>query len=102
MTQYGAIQTASDQTTDKTQIRPFKVNFPEAELADLRRRINATRWPERELVSDASQGVRQSASLRMRFTRLRRLGPKRPIRNSSSLTDTTRAVTLRLGNNQAI
>ena len=33
------------------------MNFPEAELTDLRRRINATRWPERETVTDASQGV---------------------------------------------
>jgi pimeloyl-ACP methyl ester carboxylesterase len=38
-------------------IRPFHVNFPEAELTELRRRINATRWPERELVTDISQGV---------------------------------------------
>ena len=33
------------------------MNFPEAELTDLRRRINATKWPERETVTDASQGV---------------------------------------------
>jgi pimeloyl-ACP methyl ester carboxylesterase len=39
-------------------IRPFQVNFPEAELTELRRRINATRWPERETVADDSQGVR--------------------------------------------
>jgi pimeloyl-ACP methyl ester carboxylesterase len=39
-------------------IRPFQVGFPEAELADLRRRVNATRWPERETVTDDSQGVR--------------------------------------------
>jgi Epoxide hydrolase N terminus len=38
-------------------IRPFHVNVPEAELTELRRRINATRWPERETVTDASQGV---------------------------------------------
>src|SRR6266576_3626081 len=38
-------------------IRPFRVNFPDADLADLRRRILATRWPEREQVSDATQGV---------------------------------------------
>jgi pimeloyl-ACP methyl ester carboxylesterase len=43
---------------DKTAaIRPFHVNVPEAELTELRRRINATRWPERELVTDISQGV---------------------------------------------
>jgi pimeloyl-ACP methyl ester carboxylesterase len=39
-------------------IRPFQVGFPEAELAELRRRVNATRWPERETVTDDSQGVR--------------------------------------------
>jgi pimeloyl-ACP methyl ester carboxylesterase len=42
---------------DKTAIRPFHVNVPEAELTELRKRINATRWPERETVTDASQGV---------------------------------------------
>jgi len=41
----------------KTAIRPFHVNFPEAELTELRRRINATRWPDRETVPDATQGV---------------------------------------------
>jgi hypothetical protein len=50
----GAQQTGSD----KTAIRPFQVGFPEAELSDLRRRIAATRWPERETVTDDSQGVR--------------------------------------------
>jgi pimeloyl-ACP methyl ester carboxylesterase len=40
-----------------TAIRPFRVNVPEAALADLRRRIAATRWPDRETVSDQSQGV---------------------------------------------
>ena len=43
---------------ESTAIRPFQVaNVPEAELTELRRRINATRWPERETVTDASQGV---------------------------------------------
>ena len=40
-----------------TEIRPFRVDVPEAELTDLRRRINATRWPERETVNDSTQGV---------------------------------------------
>jgi len=53
----GAIGADSDLPADKRAIRPFQVNFPEAELIDLRRRVNATRWPERELVEDASQGV---------------------------------------------
>src|SRR5262249_34551738 len=47
----------STMTADKTAIRPFHVNVPEAELTELRRRINATRWPERETVTDQSQGV---------------------------------------------
>ncbi|HEY3499388.1 MAG TPA: epoxide hydrolase [Polyangiaceae bacterium] len=38
-------------------IHPFRVDVPETELADLRRRIAATRWPSRELVADRSQGV---------------------------------------------
>ena len=49
----GTQQTGSD----KTALRPFKVNFPEAQLTELRKRLHATRWPERETVTDASQGV---------------------------------------------
>jgi pimeloyl-ACP methyl ester carboxylesterase len=40
-----------------TQIRPFEVSIPEAELEELRRRLAATRWPERETVADETQGV---------------------------------------------
>src|SRR5712692_8162921 len=54
MTQTSATQRGSEQAD---AIRPFHVNFSEAELAELRRRINATKWPERETVADASQGV---------------------------------------------
>src|SRR5438309_8411692 len=43
--------------SDKTAIRQFRVNVPEAELTELRRRIKATKWPERETVGDESQGV---------------------------------------------
>lgn len=39
------------------EIRPFKMQFPEEELMNLKRRIMATRWPEKETVSDQSQGV---------------------------------------------
>jgi hypothetical protein len=42
---------------NNTAIRPFKIKVPEADLAELRRRIVGTKWPESELVSDASQGV---------------------------------------------
>jgi pimeloyl-ACP methyl ester carboxylesterase len=38
-------------------IRPFRINVPEEQLADLRRRVLATRWPDRETVGDRSQGV---------------------------------------------
>jgi hypothetical protein len=54
---------ASALAADKTAIRPFQVKFSEAELAELRKRINATQWPEAELVTDASQGV-QLATMR--------------------------------------
>jgi len=43
--------------TEATAIRPFRVEVPEEQLAELRRRIGATRWPTRELVEDRSQGV---------------------------------------------
>ena len=42
---------------DKTALRPFRVEVPEEKLADLRRRIAATEWPDQELVSDRTQGV---------------------------------------------
>src|SRR6266446_5665083 len=57
MTQSSATQLASEEVNDKTAIRPFQFNFPDAELTDLRRRVNATKWPDREQVTDASQGV---------------------------------------------
>jgi pimeloyl-ACP methyl ester carboxylesterase len=43
--------------SDTAEIQPFHVHLPDAELTDLRRRVKATRWPERENVRDASQGV---------------------------------------------
>jgi len=54
MTQSSATQRGSDQVD---AIRPFRVNVPEADLADLHRRIQATKFPERETVPDATQGV---------------------------------------------
>ena len=44
-------------TTVQTEIRPFHVDIPEEQIDDLRRRIEATRWPSKELVDDRSQGV---------------------------------------------
>ena len=45
------------KSTDPASIRPFRVNVPEADLIELRRRVAATRWPEKETVNDPSQGV---------------------------------------------
>jgi pimeloyl-ACP methyl ester carboxylesterase len=44
-------------TMTDVDIHPFQIHFPEDELAELRRRIAATRWPSKELVADRSQGV---------------------------------------------
>jgi pimeloyl-ACP methyl ester carboxylesterase len=43
--------------SNQTTVRPFRVEVPEEDLVELRRRIAATRWPEREPVADQSQGV---------------------------------------------
>jgi len=55
----GTFMTQSEtvRPTDKNAIRPFRVRIPQEALDDLRRRIAATRWPERETVTDSSQGV---------------------------------------------
>ena len=46
-----------ETTSTRFAIRPFRVDLPEETLADLRRRITSTVWPEKETVADASQGV---------------------------------------------
>jgi pimeloyl-ACP methyl ester carboxylesterase len=60
-TQLGSLRLAGAQTLSgtpsDTTIRPFTVNIPEATLVEMRRRINATIWPEKETVNDTSQGV---------------------------------------------
>jgi pimeloyl-ACP methyl ester carboxylesterase len=45
-------------TSEENAIRPFRINFPDEALDDLRRRVTATRWPDRETVDDQSQGVK--------------------------------------------
>ncbi len=50
--------TASGGTDQAAETRPFRVDVPEAQIADLRRRLAATRWPDQETVDDRSQGVR--------------------------------------------
>ena len=57
MTQAVATQQGSKPATDKESIRPFHVNVAEADLTELRRRVQATKFPDRETVTDATQGV---------------------------------------------
>ena len=54
-----AKETASDEVTiiHDTNVRPFRIDVPLEALDELRRRIQATRWPSKELVPDRSQGV---------------------------------------------
>jgi len=47
----------TDRSAEATAIRPFPIETPEADLEDLRARIAATRFPEKEPVDDLSQGV---------------------------------------------
>ena len=54
----GTVSSAPAAATEpNTAIRPFRVNVAEAELAELRRRVLATRWPDKETVADQSQGI---------------------------------------------
>ena len=57
MTPTSAVQERTEQAAEKTVVRSLHVNVPESDLVELRRRINATRWPDRETVADPSQGV---------------------------------------------
>ena len=54
---------AQPKGSDAAAVRPFQVNFPESELTELRRRISATQWPDRETVTNQSQGP-QLATMR--------------------------------------
>jgi hypothetical protein len=47
----------AQDTMTPSEVRPFQVDVPEEDLVDLRRRIAATKWPEKEPVDDLSQGV---------------------------------------------
>ena len=56
-TQTVATKESNGSRVDRDAIRPFRVNIPKEALVDLRRRIAATRWPDKETVTDRSQGV---------------------------------------------
>jgi Epoxide hydrolase N terminus len=62
-------------------IRPFRISVSEEQLVDLRRRIAATRWPDRETVADESQGV-QLAALKSHATGERITTGAKPRRSS--------------------
>jgi pimeloyl-ACP methyl ester carboxylesterase len=55
--QMSATKVAAQAGSGDAAIRRFQVEFPEEDLTDLRRRLSATRWPERETVADDSQGM---------------------------------------------
>ena len=57
MTQTSALPKDSRPAAEKEAIRPFSASVPDTELSELRRRVQATKWPERETVMDATQGV---------------------------------------------
>jgi len=59
----GPLSTKARALAQDNAIRPFHVNFPDQDLVDIRRRVTATRWPDRETVADQSQGP-QLATLR--------------------------------------
>jgi hypothetical protein len=48
---------SAQETREDVAVRPFHVSFPPSDLEELRRRVEATRWPEQETVADDSQGV---------------------------------------------
>ena len=57
MTQLATVQVDTALYNSTTEIRPFHVNVPEEQLGDLRQRLEATRWPDKETIADRSQGV---------------------------------------------
>jgi pimeloyl-ACP methyl ester carboxylesterase len=59
---FGQSPASAAPSTGGTGIRPFRVSIPYEQVAEMRRRIAATRWPSRELVDDRSQGVQRAAA----------------------------------------
>jgi len=51
------METHTHETTSTSEVRPFRINVPEESLVELRRRVLATRWPDKETVADQSQGA---------------------------------------------
>jgi pimeloyl-ACP methyl ester carboxylesterase len=53
----GLVPATARAATEDSAIRPYRINIPEEQLVDLRRRVAATRWPDKETVTDESQGL---------------------------------------------
>src|SRR3712207_181806 len=58
---HGEETSMSSSVGEGVEIRPFRIDVPEEDLDDLRRRVLAARWPSKELVEDRSQGVQLEA-----------------------------------------
>ena len=67
MTQLATVQVDIVSYNSTTEIRPFHVNVPEEQLSDLRQRLAATRWPDKETVADRSQGVQLTMKELVRY-----------------------------------
>jgi len=59
------IEAAPERGSGNDDIRPFQVRFPDTALDDLRRRVQATRWPDRETVDDTTQGVQLATTQKL-------------------------------------
>src|SRR3712207_2418142 len=57
LTRHWKKRVRKEEAMTDLEVRPFRIDVPEEDLDDLRRRIEATRWPTKELVEDRSQGV---------------------------------------------
>ena len=75
MAQTTTSQHGNNQPAESVAIGPFQVDVPEGELTELRRRVKATKWPEREPVADPSQGVQLKACSSRRFRSSCAVGP---------------------------
>jgi hypothetical protein len=64
LSESSATKRASEQPGN-TAIRPFHISFPASDITELRRRINATKWPDRETVTDSSQGVQLATTQKL-------------------------------------
>jgi pimeloyl-ACP methyl ester carboxylesterase len=61
----GVLPADLQAATGSPEMRPFRVNIPQNDIVELRRRIQATRWPEKELVANSSQGVQLATTQKL-------------------------------------